>query len=44
MHVLIDTDVTLDLMLKRPAFFADAFALRDLVRQRDMSFRAQRGI
>ncbi len=27
MRVLIDTDVVLDLMLKRPAFFADAFAL-----------------
>ncbi len=27
MRVLIDTDVELDLMLKRPAFYADAFAL-----------------
>lgn len=27
MRVLIDTDVVLDLMLKRTAFFADAFAV-----------------
>ena len=27
MHVLIDTDVVLDLLLKRQPFFADAFAL-----------------
>lgn len=27
MRVLVDTDVVLDLMLKRPAFYADAFAL-----------------
>ena len=27
MYVLIDTDVVLDLLLKRPPFFADAFAL-----------------
>lgn len=27
MHALIDTDVVLDLLLKRAPFFADAFAL-----------------
>jgi len=27
MRVLIDTDVVLDLLLKRPPFYPDAFAL-----------------